>query len=89
MGEIMPKNASSTEVLSEEIKIPFEYVEKIDRIIKIGISIYPSREEFIEAAVEMKLLRFKAMDKELDRGIFSTQAKLKNNKSIETDIPPV
>ncbi len=38
-----------------EIRIPIEYVEKIDRIIGNGMSIYPSRDDFIKNAVQIHL----------------------------------
>lgn len=40
---------------NEEIKLPPDYIDKIDRIIRTGMSIYTSREEFIKSAVEIKL----------------------------------
>lgn len=41
--------------VAEEIKIPIEYVEEIDRIIGNGMSIYPSVDEFIKSAVQIHL----------------------------------
>ena len=40
---------------AEEIRIPMEYVDEIDRIIGSGMSIYPSRNEFIKSAVQIHL----------------------------------
>jgi Arc/MetJ-type ribon-helix-helix transcriptional regulator len=40
---------------SEEIKLPSDYIDKIDKIIDTGRSIYPSREDFIKSAVEIRL----------------------------------
>jgi len=39
----------------EEIEIPLEYIEKIDKILETGMSLYPSRDEFIKSAVKIKL----------------------------------
>lgn len=43
----------------EEIKLPLEYIQKIDKIVGTGMSVYPSREEFIKSAVEIKLAELK------------------------------
>ena len=79
----MLKNRKEMENKSEEVELPAEQVERIDNVVRSGQSAYTSIGEFIEDAVEMKMLRFKATDKELERRIFSTLAKLKNNNSIE------
>ena len=55
----MQKNPKEMEDIREEIKIPLEYVDRIDKIIGTGMSIYPSREEFIKSAVEIKLAELK------------------------------
>ena len=39
----------------EEIKIPIKFINKIDKIVNTGMSIYASREEFIKSAVDIKL----------------------------------
>ena len=46
----------------EEIKLPLEYIQKIDKIVGTGMSVYPSREEFIKSAVEIKLAELKKSD---------------------------
>lgn len=46
----------------EEINIPLEYIQKIDKIVKTGMSVYPSREEFIKGAVEIKLAELRESD---------------------------
>ncbi len=51
----MAKNAEKMEDISEEIKIPMDFVEKIDRVVGTDMSKYSSREEFIKSAVEIKL----------------------------------
>ena len=51
----MPKKSKRMGYTKEEIKIPIEFVNKIDKIIRTGMSIYTSREEFIKSAVEIKL----------------------------------
>jgi len=55
----MPKKSKRIEYTGEEIKIPMEFVNKIDKIINTGMSIYASREEFIKSAVEIKLKELK------------------------------
>ncbi len=45
-----------------EIRIPNEYLERIDRIIRTGRSVYPSREDFIRSAVEIKLAEMRVGD---------------------------
>lgn len=53
--EKMSKKSKRMEFTGEEIKIPIEFINKIDKIINTGMSIYASREEFIKSAVEIKL----------------------------------
>jgi hypothetical protein len=57
----MPKNAKEMESF-EEINIPLEYIKKIDKIVRTGTSVYPSREEFIKGAVEIKLAELRKSD---------------------------
>lgn len=59
----MSKKSKGKDYIDDGLKIPFEYVEKIDRMIKTGISKYPSRDEFIKGAVEIKLAQIKTVDK--------------------------
>ena len=54
-GGTMADKWRNTKELGEIIKIPQEYIEKIDKIVNTGMSVYPSREEFIKSAVEIKL----------------------------------
>ena len=54
-GEVMSKESGSKGYKGEEIKIPIEFINKIDKIIRTGTSIYTSRDEFIKSAVEIKL----------------------------------
>ena len=60
--DILPDGLKDTKGSVEEIKIPYEYASKIDKIIRSGASGYPSREEFIKGAVEMKLNQLKGFD---------------------------
>lgn len=55
----MPEKSISIAGDREEIKLPIEFVDKIDKIIKTGTSIYKSREDFIKGAVEIKLRELK------------------------------
>ncbi len=58
-GGTMADKWRNTKELGEIIKIPQEYIEKIDKIVNTGMSVYPSREEFIKSAVEIKLAEIK------------------------------
>ena len=51
----MEKKMKNLNDVVEEIKIPMNYVDEIDRIIGSGKSIYPSRDEFIKSAVQIHL----------------------------------
>lgn len=44
---------------SDKIKIPLEFAERIDKIIGTGMTIYPSREEFVKSAIMMKMSELK------------------------------
>jgi hypothetical protein len=54
-GDRMTKKVNNIGNVVEEIKIPMKYVDEIDRIIGTGMSIYPSRDEFIKSAVQIHL----------------------------------
>ena len=43
----------------EVIKLPMEYIKKIDKIVNTGMSVYPTRNEFIISAIEIKLASLK------------------------------
>ena len=51
----MPKRNNNFRDNGGQIKIPMEFIEKIDKIVGTGKSVYPSRDEFIKSAVEIKL----------------------------------
>ena len=55
----MTKRQKGLEEIGMEINIPFEFVEKIDKIIDSGKSPYLSVEDFVKRAVEMKLTELK------------------------------
>ena len=44
----------------EQINIPIELAEKIDKVSGTGMSIYTSRADFIKGAVEIKLVQLKS-----------------------------
>ena len=58
-GKIVSKKSRIDEEAGEEIRIPRDYIDRIDRIIDTGMSIYSSRKEFIKSAVEIKLKELK------------------------------
>ncbi len=58
-GEIMPATIREVKNNNEEIRIPMKYIQRIDKIINIGGSVYSSRSEFIRSAVEIKLAELK------------------------------
>ena len=51
----MPDKSQKHENNGREIKIPMEYVIRIDKIVNTGESVYPSRSDFIKSAIEIKL----------------------------------
>jgi Arc/MetJ-type ribon-helix-helix transcriptional regulator len=55
----MPDKIDNLNENDGKVILPMEYIEKIDRIVKTGLSVYPSREEFIKSAVEIKLAELK------------------------------
>ncbi len=55
----MPGKQQKFEPNGWDIKIPNEYVERIDKIVNTGRSVYPSRSDFIQSAVEIKLAELK------------------------------
>lgn len=55
----MPDNWKNIQEIDNEIRIPMDYIEKIDEILRTGMSIYNSRDEFIKSAVEIKLADLK------------------------------
>ncbi len=67
----MARKMQSTNVVAEELKIPMEYVDAIDRIIGSGMSIYPSRDEFIKSAVQIHLNNANGNRKQVLRGFGS------------------
>ena len=73
-GDMMSKKSRIDDEIKEEIKIPWEYIEKIDKIVRTGVSVYPSREDFIKSAVEIKLAELKG-----------TEHKLPSNKKLSRD----
>ena len=55
----MAKRSKGAEVKGEEIEIPIEFIEKVDRLIRSGRTLHSSREDFIRNAVEIKLLELR------------------------------
>ncbi|UCG68011.1 MAG: hypothetical protein JSV09_09220 [Thermoplasmata archaeon] len=54
-GDTTLKKSKSTEDFGEEIKIPIEFMKRIDELIESGKTLYTSRDDFIKSAVETKL----------------------------------
>lgn len=55
----MPNKSQKPKNNGKEIKIPMEYVIRIDKIVNTGESVYPSRSDFIKSAIEIKLAEMK------------------------------
>jgi hypothetical protein len=55
----MTKKSRSSKEIGEEIKIPIETIDKIDKLIKSSTTLFTSREDFIKSAVEMKIRELK------------------------------
>lgn len=51
----MVKESRRAGDVGEEIRIPFESIEKIDNIIRSDETFFTSRDDFIRIAVEKKL----------------------------------
>jgi preprotein translocase subunit Sss1 len=58
----MPENKKIDTNEEEVIQIPEKYIEKIDRIIDKDRSRYPTREEFIKNAVQIKLAELREIE---------------------------
>ena len=67
----MERKLKNLNVVAEEIKIPMEYVNEIDRIIGSGMSIYPSRDDFIKNAVQIHLKNANGNKQQVRRGFGS------------------
>ena len=55
----MPGKQQKFEGNGFDVKIPNEYIERIDKIVNTGRSVYPSRNDFIQSAIEIKLAELK------------------------------
>lgn len=53
-----------------DIKIPLEFIDKIDSLIRSGSTLYTSRDDFIKSAIEVKLLELKMLKPLKDRRFF-------------------
>ena len=67
----MTQELNNLNEAAEEIKIPMKYVDEIDRIIGTGMSIYPSRNEFIKSAVQIHLNNANGTKQQVLRGFGS------------------
>ena len=58
----MQKNSKEFVRKPEEIFIPIDFINRIDKVIGTGKSVYLTREEFVKGAVERKLMEIKGLD---------------------------